>query len=79
MKHQLIILLLLVGLSLAGCKKENDDSVPVLTIPICGLLSLTGDWSSLGITSKAALEIAVEEVNAEFAANNLPYRFTLSI
>lgn len=79
MKHQLIILLLLVGLSLAGCKKENDDSVPVQTIPICGLLSLTGDWSSLGITSKAALEIAVEEVNADFAANNLPYRFTLSI
>ena len=48
-------------------------------ITIGALLSLTGDWSTLGITSKALLEIAVAEINAFFDATSTPGRVTLRV
>jgi branched-chain amino acid transport system substrate-binding protein len=36
-------------------------------IAVGALVSLTGDWSSLGIASQAALEIAAEEIRADFS------------
>jgi branched-chain amino acid transport system substrate-binding protein len=43
------------------------------------LLSLTGDWSTLGITSKALLEMAVAEINTFFDATQTPGRLTLQV
>src|SRR3954447_12145549 len=44
------------------------------TITIGGLFSLTGNWSSLGVTSKAALELGVEDVNAALEQQGLRFR-----
>ena len=43
-------------------------------IVVGGLFSLTGDGSTLGKASEAALALAARDVNAEFAALKLPYR-----
>src|SRR3954468_11700807 len=48
-------------------------------ITIGALLSLTGDWSTLGITSKALLEMAVAEINALFEATGTPGRVSLRV
>jgi branched-chain amino acid transport system substrate-binding protein len=44
-----------------------------------GLFSLTGDWSTLGRTSQAAMEIAVEDVNRYLARNPARVRFVAAI
>jgi branched-chain amino acid transport system substrate-binding protein len=43
------------------------------------LVSETGDWSNLGLSSEAAIEIAIEEINADFETRDLPYRFELTV
>jgi branched-chain amino acid transport system substrate-binding protein len=62
-----------------SCKKDNQDPPATQEIPVAALFSLTGNWSDLGIASKAATEIAVEEINADFISRGLPYRFKLNI
>jgi branched-chain amino acid transport system substrate-binding protein len=44
-----------------------------------GLFSLTGDWSTLGRTGRAAMEIAVEDVNRYLARNPAGVRFVAAI
>lgn len=46
-------------------------------ITIGGIFSLTGNWATLGVTSKAAMEIGIEDVNAYVAGSG--YHFTASI
>jgi branched-chain amino acid transport system substrate-binding protein len=48
-------------------------------LTIGALLSLTGDWSTLGIASQALLEIAVAEINAFFEATQAPGRVSLRV
>ncbi len=48
-------------------------------IPIGGLLPLTGDLSSYGINSKAALELAQKDINAFLQKAGLPYRVKIYI
>jgi branched-chain amino acid transport system substrate-binding protein len=61
---------------LQGC----EDHSPIITsIKVDGLSSLTGNWSSLGITTKAAMEIAEEDINAYLEKKGSPYRFAVSI
>jgi branched-chain amino acid transport system substrate-binding protein len=48
-------------------------------ITIGALLSLTGDWSTLGIASKALLEIAVAEINTFLATLSAPGRVVLRV
>src|SRR3954452_3042979 len=48
-------------------------------LTIGALLSLTGDWSTLGIASKALLEIAVAEINAFFDSISAPGRVRLRV
>jgi len=67
------LLLMITG---SSCRKEKQSYE---TIPVAGLFSLTGNWSSLGITSKAAIEIAVEEINSDFEARDIPFRFSASV
>ncbi|HEX8395529.1 MAG TPA: ABC transporter substrate-binding protein [Longimicrobium sp.] len=42
-------------------------------VPIGGIFSLTGNWSSLGVTSKAALELAVQDANAQAAGSGITF------
>ena len=74
---KLIAVVSLVVVIFAGCKKEEEQNFT--TINVGAMLSLTGNWSTLGIPSKAAIEIAVEEINADFEARNVPFRFSSSV
>lgn len=60
--------------SLVACRKEAAEPVD---ITVGGLLSLTGNWSTLGVASKAAMELAVEDMNTDFANRFVPIRFSL--
>jgi len=61
-----IFLLILFSSSLTSCNTGNDQE----TVRIGALFSLTGNWSTLGNASKAALEIGLEDVNKSFRNNN---------
>lgn len=50
----------------------KPDEVAPRKIVVGALLSLTGEWSSLGLASQAALQIAVDDLNAEFREAGLP-------
>jgi len=54
--------LVVVGLTSASC--DNDTTAPDGdAIVIGGLFSITGNWATLGVASKAAMEIGIEDVN----------------
>jgi branched-chain amino acid transport system substrate-binding protein len=42
-------------------------------VTIGGIFSLTGNWSSLGVTSKAAMELAVEDANLYAAGRGITF------
>jgi branched-chain amino acid transport system substrate-binding protein len=69
---------LLAALTLAACDDSNGPSGDK-NIEIGGLFSLTGNWSTLGVTSKAAMEIGIEDVNQYLAAGSSGFHFTASI
>ena len=56
-------LILVLSLTLFGCEKDHEHEEPCnhKTIKVAALLSKTGEWSNLGITSEAALQIGVDE------------------
>ena len=60
-----------------SCKK-SDTIVQDNTIHIAGLLSLTGNWSSLGLTSQEAITLAVSDVNAYLQQVGSSIRFSAS-
>jgi branched-chain amino acid transport system substrate-binding protein len=63
---------LLCAAAAAAC----DDGTGVgggRDVTIGGVFSLAGNWSSLGVTSKAALELAVEDVNAYTAGRGIHF------
>jgi branched-chain amino acid transport system substrate-binding protein len=75
-RHRLVFAVIasfLIALPLAarGRAVGRRSQTPIV---IGGLFSLTGDGSSLGIASEAALEIAARDINEEFNALRLPYR-----
>lgn len=72
-------LIVVLSLALFGCKKDHEETCERQTIKVAALLSKTGEWSTLGITSEAALQIGVDEINQDFENRNLPYRFELSV
>jgi branched-chain amino acid transport system substrate-binding protein len=71
----------LIFATVASTSCDNDSSGPTETeeILIGGLFSLTGSWSSLGVTSKAAMEIGIEDVNQYLADGGSGMRFTAAI
>src|SRR5687768_199156 len=60
---------------------DNDPVEPngAGEVVIGGLFSLTGNWSTLGVTAKAALELAVEDVNAQLAAGETDLTFVAAV
>ncbi|MFC2084512.1 ABC transporter substrate-binding protein [Bacteroidota bacterium] len=57
--------------------QPEDNQTNEITIGT--LLSLTGNWSALGITSKAALETAVKEINQNFQDGGGSLKFNLKV
>jgi len=62
MRKIVLVFALVVLTMLNGCKKTVDNTV--IEVEIGALLSLTGNWSSLGLTSQKAIRLAVDDVNA---------------
>ncbi|HTN45927.1 MAG TPA: ABC transporter substrate-binding protein [Flavipsychrobacter sp.] len=69
---------LLLTLLIASCNRD-DKKIGRQNVKIGALLSLTGNWSSLGITSRAAMDIALEDINAYMEETGSRYRFTSEI
>ncbi|MBM2811762.1 MAG: hypothetical protein HW416_2521 [Chloroflexi bacterium] len=61
--------LLLVALTILGLFTPASAQPQPTEIVFGALLDLTGDWSALGISSKAVLEIATKEINQELASS----------
>jgi branched-chain amino acid transport system substrate-binding protein len=57
---------------LAACEGDGTGS-DTQEVTIGGIFSLTGNWSSLGVTSKAALELAVEDANRYAAGRGITF------
>src|SRR5262245_7270745 len=69
-RQQGCVALLLLAAAIAFSSPAGAQGTPPpapTTIPVGALLSLTGTWSSLGLDSQAALQIAAQNVNAELA------------
>lgn len=79
-----LLVLLCLGFLWSGCRRDNheedhDHCNQLEVIKVAALVSETGDWSNLGLSSEAAVEIAIEEINADFETRDLPYRFELTV
>lgn len=77
MKKLLPIMMLFVCLFFVSCKKDNANDQ--ITVNVCGLLSLTGSWSTLGIASQEAMNLAVKDINSHMKQTGSRYRFSTTI
>src|SRR4029078_13716827 len=79
MRFRNLIVSIGVTALVAGAVSCDDYTGPSESkyITIGGIFSLTGNWATLGVTSKAAMEIGIEDVNAYVAGSG--YHFTASI
>lgn len=66
-----------MGLLLSGC--SGSSSPQKTEVQIGGLFSLTGNWQTLGKSGSAAVEIAVEDINAYTSSEGLPFHFSANI
>jgi branched-chain amino acid transport system substrate-binding protein len=73
-----LLVLFFCVITIVSCRKDHEHE-EVQEIKVAALLSQTGGWSNLGITSKASLEIAVDEVNADFKCRHIPFRIELTV
>ena len=69
--------LVIMGLLLPGC--SGSSSTQKTEVQIGGLFSLTGNWQTLGKSGSAAIEIAVEDINAYTSSKGLPFHFSAKI
>jgi branched-chain amino acid transport system substrate-binding protein len=53
---------------------EDSTGSDKREVTIGGVFSLTGNWASLGVTSKAAMELAVEDANRFAAGRGITFR-----
>jgi len=58
----------------AGACSDSTGADGNRDVTLGGIFSLTGNWASLGVTSKAAMELAVEDVNAYAAGRGITFR-----
>src|SRR5438552_14093213 len=74
MNRFLSVLLSLIFVFPLHAQKQRAVTSSPTSIRIGALVSTTGDWSTLGNGSVAALELATRDINAEMEALRLPYR-----
>ena len=74
-----ILTAIVLASALIACEDEPTGLSANREITLGGLFSLTGNWSTLGVTSKAAMEIGIEDVNQYLASGSSGYRFVASI
>jgi branched-chain amino acid transport system substrate-binding protein len=75
--QQLKTFLAALVLFLSSCKKDTpQDNQSIQTIRIGGLFSITGNWSTLGKTSREAMNLALVDVNEYMEQRGSRYRFS---
>lgn len=74
MRKIVVACCLVVLTTLNGCKKAVDKAVT--EVEIGALLSITGNWSSLGLTSQKAIGLAIDDVNAYMEQKGTSIRLT---
>ena len=72
-----VIALVVITAALGACRSSMEPRER--DVLLGGLFSLTGEWSTLGGTGQAAMEIAVEDVNRYLARNPARVRFVAAI
>ena len=70
---------MLLGLAVSSCTDDPISSNQTREITIGGLFSLTGNWATLGVTSKAAMELGIEDVNQYLATGKSGFVFEANI
>jgi branched-chain amino acid transport system substrate-binding protein len=76
-RQQGCVALLLLAAAIVLSPRAGAQGTPPpahTTITIGALLSLTGNWSSLGLDSQAALQLAAQDLNAELARRRVDAR-----
>lgn len=79
MRRTSLLLLLSLTLVFPLNAQRRRASTANDTIVIGGLFSLTGDGATLGNASKAALELAVRDINTEFDALRVPWQVQMAL
>ena len=71
----------LVLSALSGARTAGNAASAGLPneVVIGGLFSLTGEWSSLGVASQVALDLAAADINAEFTTAGSPLRVRVAV
>ncbi len=64
---------------MAACETPVTTPASTTEIHLGGVFSLTGNWATLGVTSKAAMEVGIQDVNAYLAAGGSGVHFTATI
>jgi branched-chain amino acid transport system substrate-binding protein len=70
-----------LAVGLQSCTKSTVQPVvttPPKTINVSGLFSETGNWSTLGVDSKAALQFAAEDINKYLGENHANFRLSVA-
>ncbi|HNR06486.1 MAG TPA: ABC transporter substrate-binding protein [Saprospiraceae bacterium] len=57
----------------------DNNQFPPETIEVRGLFSLTGNWSSLGIASQAAIDLAAEDINDYLEDRKSGFKLSVSV
>ncbi len=78
-KVLLFISVLIITVGFQACKKNHTYYVPSKIVDVRGLFSLTGNWSSLGVTSSAAIQLAMEDINTYLGKKNAGFRIAASV
>lgn len=74
MRRLPLLLLPLLFVCPLFAQKSRAVTASPTTIRIGALVSTSGDWSTLGNATVAALDLAAADINAELVAMRLPYR-----
>lgn len=63
----------------AACDGTSAAPAATTTITIGGVFSVSGNWATLGVTSKAAMQVGIDDVNQSLAAAGSGLRFAAEI
>jgi branched-chain amino acid transport system substrate-binding protein len=72
-------LLMIAFVAIIFVFQSCEDTGTYNTIGVRGLFSLTGNWSTLGLTSQAALDLAADDINAYLDNKNSSFRLEVSV
>lgn len=70
----LVLSLFAIWFSMESCHKSSDIPKVKNIYVVEGLLSFTGNWSTLGMTSRAAMDLAVTNINTYLAGKKADFR-----